>query len=161
MASIAPGNSTNVRPESPLDPWPVPPRASRAPRVALALWSFVVAAASLEGVFAGLEPEAYAALVLFAGSFTLLASWRDAELRDALNALPHKLATALMLDAVLAAALAIARDAPTPAAWTGLPAAVALLVLLPLALAVHAAAARAKAVRRAPGASPGAKRAGT
>ena len=158
MALSTSRNSTNVRIPSPLDPWPLPAPVSCAPRVALALWSIVVAVASIEGVFARLEPEAYAALVLFAVGFTSLAAWGDAELGETLRALPHKLATALMLDAVLLASLAISRDAPG-APYTGFPAALALLVLLPLALVVHAAAARTKAVRTAPGASPGAKRA--
>jgi hypothetical protein len=160
MASSSPTNSTNVRVESPLDPWPVPRHPARAPRVALASWALLVAGASLDGVFARLEPEAYAALIAFAVGFTLLTAWTDAELRETLHALPHKLATALMLDAVLLASLAVSRDA-AGAPWTGFPAAMALLVLLPLALVVHAAAARARAVRRAPGASPGAKRAAT
>lgn len=160
MASSARENSTNVRIASPLDPWPMRRQASRAPRAALALWAILVAAASLEGVFARLEPEAYAALVGFAAGFTLLAAASDAELREAVQALPHKLATALVLDAVMVACVVVARD-PPEAPWTGFPAAMALLVLLPVALVVHAAAARGKAVRRAPGASPGAKRAAT
>ena len=160
MAASACKNSTNVRIDSPLDPWPRARQASCAPRVALALWAILVAAASLEGVFARLEPEAYAALVAFAVGFTLLSAWSDAELRETVHALPHKLATALMLDAAFVASLAVSRDAPA-ASWTGFPAAMALLVLLPLALVVHAGAARTKAVRTAPGASPGAKRAAT
>jgi len=160
MASSAPTNSTNVRVESPLDPWPVPRHAARAPRIALASWALLVAGASVDGVFARLEPEAYAALIAFAVGFTLLAAWSDRELHETLRALPHKLASALMLDAVLLASLAVSRDA-AGAWWAGFPAAMALLVLLPLALVVHAAAARATAVRRAPGASPGAKRAAT
>lgn len=161
MASSAGQNSTNVRTGSPLHSAPPPgPHVARAPRLALVSWTVVVAMASLEGVFARLEPQAYAALVAFAVGFTLLAAWRDAEARETLRALPHKLATALMLDAVLLASLAVSRDAAA-AAWTGLPASMALLVLLPLALVVHAAAARAKALRTAPGASPGAKRAAT
>ena len=159
MASSG-ANSTNVRIASPLDPWPMGRQVSCAPRVALALWAILVAAGSLEGVFARLEPEAYGALVAFAVGFTLLAAWSDAELRETVHALPHKLATALMLDAVLVACVAVSRD-PPEAPWTGFPAALALLVLLPLALVVHAAAARTKAVRRAPGASPGAKRGAT
>jgi len=151
-------NSTNVRIPSPLDPWPVPARVSCAPRVALALWAMLVAGASLAGVFARLEPEAYAALIAFAVGFSLLAAAVDDDLRGTLRALPHKLATALMLDAVFLASLAISRDA-AGVSYTGFPAALALLVLLPLALVVHAAAARTNAVRRAPGASPGAKRA--
>lgn len=160
MTLSARKNSTNVRIDSPLDPWPMARRASCAPRAALALWTLLVAAASLEGVFARLEPEAYAALVAFAAGFTLLAAWSDVELRETVRMLPHKLATALMLDAVLLASLVVSRDR-LEAAWTGFPAAMALLVLLPLALVVHAAAARTNAVRTAPGASPGAKRAAT
>lgn len=160
MATVTGQNSTNVRIESPLDPWPLPRQASRAPRVALAAWALVVAAASLEGVFARLETEAYAALVAFAVAFTLLAARSDADLRETVQALPHKLATALMLDAVLLASLAVSHES-VEAAWTGFPAAMALLILLPLALVVHAAAARTNAVRTAPGASPGAKRAAT
>lgn len=154
MAATVRRNSTNVRIESPLDPWPPRPRASCAPRVALALWSAVVAAAGVEGVFARLEAEAFAALVAFVVAFTLFAAWRDADVHAGLDRLPYKLATALMLDAAVVTSLAIARDG----AWTGFAGAMALLVLLPLALVVHAAA-RTRRIRRAPGASPGVKRA--
>ena len=160
MTCAAREKSTNVRIASPLDPWPPRRPVSWAPRAALALWAFLVAAASLEGVFARLEPEAYAGLVAFAAGFTLLAAWCDEDLRETVRTLPHKLATALMLDAVLLASLVVSRDR-IEAPWTGFPAAMALLVLLPLALVMHAAAAREKPVRTAPGASPGAKRAAT
>ena len=153
-------NSTNVRTESPLDPWPVPPQARRAPRVALVLWAAFVAAASVEGVFARLEPGAYAALAVFAAAFAMLTAWRDLEMREVVDAMPRKLAIGLALDAVALALLAVSRDAAGEA-WSALPAAMALLVLLPLALVVHAAAARTRALRKAPGASPGAKRAAT
>lgn len=153
-------NSTNVRLPSPLDPWPLPPRARCAPGIALGLWTLVVAVACVEGVFARLEPEAFTALAAFAVAFTLLCAACDAEVRAIVKAWPHKLATALLLDVAIFVALAVSRDAGA-IAWTALPAATALLVLLPLALVSHAAAAWSPRVRKAAAGSPGAKRAAT
>ena len=160
MAFHARRNSTNVRMQSPLDPWPVPSRARCAPRIALVLWTLVVAGAGVEDVFARLEPEAFTALAAFAVAFALLSAWCDAEVREMLGASPHKLATALLLDAAIVALLGVSRDF-SGIAWTALPAAIALLVLLPLALVLHAAAAWSPRVRKAAAASPGAKRAAT
>lgn len=158
MGLLPPENSTNVRPASPLDPWPAPARSRCGPAVALLLWAGFVTAAALQGVFEKLEPEAYGALVAFVALFAAWAARVDAEIRHQVAALPRSTAWAFAFDALVVVPLATSR---APGSWCGAPAAIALLVALPLAIALHAAGLREPRVRTAPGGSPGGKRAAT
>ncbi|HZZ94333.1 MAG TPA: hypothetical protein VFE23_17360 [Usitatibacter sp.] len=154
-------NSTNVRTESPLDPWPPRSAPRRAPGAALVLWGLFVAAASLDGVFGRLEPQAYGALALFAVTFTALCFALDRDVRDVIAATSHPVRLALAADAAIAATWSAMPAGAPWTAWAQFPGAVALLVVLPLALALHAVTARGAVVRKAPGASPGATPAAT
>jgi hypothetical protein len=147
--------STNVRLESPLDPWPlrdVPPQ--RAPLWALGIWTAFVAGAGIEGVFARIEGEPFVALVIFTWAFVLAAARLDREVVAALGELTYPLREALLIDAGIAALIVAAGGA-----WATLPGALVLLVGIPLAAVLHAEAARRPRVRKAPGRSPGATRA--
>jgi hypothetical protein len=180
---LLPENSTNVRIESPLDPWPVrrvypacAPHPPRAPRVALVAWTAFVTWASADGVFARLEAGAFAALVAFVLLFGVAACVLDREARAALAQVREPLLLALALDAVVAGWMAFGLDgvvggwmafgldaadashAPI-SGWAGFPGAIVWLVVAPLAAAMHLAAARRPRLRRAAGASPAAKRA--
>ena len=158
MALSSSKNSTNVRNDSPLDPWPRARPASRAPFVVLAAWSAFVAAAARHGVFARLEVEAYSALAVLIVAVALLATRVDAELAALLAGIRRALILAAALDALLlAGAMAIARSGD----WSGIAGAMLTLVALPLALVLNAEALRRPRVRKAPGASPGATRAAT
>lgn len=160
MAFFPSKNSTNVRDVSPLDPWPARAAAPAiASAVVLAAWALFVVLAAADLVFARLESEAYAALVLFVNGVAWVAARIDAELAARLVQLKRPLASALALDAALIALpFALAGGA---ARWSAFAGAVMLLVLLPLALVLHAEAWRRPRLRTAPGASPGARRAAT
>jgi len=159
MAPSSPENSTNVRRESPLDQWPVKTALpSCAPAVALAAWAAFVTVAGIESVFARLEIEAYIALAVFVAVFAVVASRVDEDARALLGATRHPLALALLLDTLLAlpGAGVLARSCAA-----ALPGALLALVVLPLALALHAEALGRPRLRKAPGASPAARRAAT
>jgi hypothetical protein len=160
MALSSPENSTNVRRESPLDPWPLrAARPSCAPAVMLVAWTAFVALAGIEEVFARLEIEAFSALALFVAAFAPIASRVDADAAALLRGVQRPLVPALVLDALLLALPTAAAMAQT--SWTGLPGALVALVVLPLALVLHVEALRRPRVRKAPGASPAARRAAT
>jgi len=160
MAFPASRNSTTVRSESPLDPWPQPAYApSCAPALVLTAWTLFVAFASTELVFARLEEGAYMALVLFVNSIALASARIDADATARLALVKRPLAAALALDAALISlACALAGEATQ---WNGFPGAALLMVVMPLALVLHAEAWRRPRLRTAPGASPGARRAAT
>jgi len=156
MALSSSENSTNVRNESPLDPWPRARPASRAPAVVLGAWTVFVLAASLRGVFAQLEVEAYSALAALIVAVALLATRVDAEVAALLAGIRRASILAGALDALLlAGAMAVGRSDQ----WNGFAGAMLTLVVLPLALVLNAEALRRPRLRKAPGASPGATRA--
>src|SRR3954447_23483190 len=99
MALSTSKNSTNVRSESPLDPWP--PRAappSCAPVLMLAAWTVFVVLIGLEGVFARLEIEAYIALAVFIVAYMVISSRVDDDAAALLRGARHPLGLALGLD---------------------------------------------------------------
>lgn len=160
MALSSPKNSTNVRHDSPLDPWPqgvaVP---SCAPALVLGAWTLFVAFAGAELVFARLEDGAYAALVLFVNGIAFAAARIDADVAARLALVKRPLAIALALDAALVSlTLVLAGQAMR---WSAFPGAVLLMVVIPLALVLHAEAWSRPRLRTVPGASPGARRAAT
>jgi hypothetical protein len=125
----------------------------------LAAWTLFVAIGGYDGVFARLESEAYAALAAFVLVFALIASKLDGDAALRLASVKHPLALAFVLDAlVLANPIG---GIPESWTWTTLPGALLVLVALPLALVLHAEALRWPRVRKAAGASPGARRAAT
>jgi hypothetical protein len=158
MALSTPRNSTNVRNESPLDPWPRAQAASRAPLVVLGAWTVFVILAGIQGVFAQLEAEAYFGLAALVLAVSLVAAWVDDEVGALLAEVDRALPFALVLDALLVVgASAIVRSGE----WSALPGAVLFLVVLPVTLVLNAEALRRPRLRKAPGASPGARRAAT
>jgi hypothetical protein len=160
MALSTTRNSTNVRNESPLDPWPIAVRtASRAPALVLAAWTGFVAVAGIEGVFARLETGAYFALAAFVLAYAVIASRVDADVTAFLERVKRPLAFAFVLDALVLAG-PIAGGAPT-STWSMFPGALLFLVALPSALVLHAEALRRPRLRKAAAESPGARRAAT
>src|ERR1700751_6143523 len=97
-------NSTNVRRESPLDPWPARRVAvSHASVLMLAAWAVFVAIGRIEGIFVRLEPEAYVALAAFVVVFGVAACQVDPEAAAVLGRVKRPLMLALALDASLLA----------------------------------------------------------
>jgi hypothetical protein len=156
-------NSTNVRKQSspgpsPLDPWPLEGRfTARAPALVLAAWALFVSIASVEGVFARLESEACVALAAFVVAFMLGASRIDEDAAALLSRVSRPLALALALDVLLVLGPLEVTEAP----WLAFPGGLLVVLVLPMALVLHAEALGRPRIRKAAGASPGARRAAT
>ena len=125
----------------------------------LASWTAFVVMASLEGVFARLESEAYIALAAFVLAFMLGASRIDADAAALWRRMKRPLALALVLD-ILVIGASVA-GALQPGSGSAFPGAFVMLVVLPVAFVLHAEALRRPRLRKAPGASPGARPAAT
>jgi hypothetical protein len=132
-------NSTNVRSESPLDPWPLQPAPrSNAPACALTLWAAFVAYAAASGVFVRLEGEAYGALVIFVAVMAAWIARVDGDLAAGMERWRYPRAFVAVLDGVAIAGVLTARGIDGThggATWGSL----VWLVLMPLALALQVA----------------------